>query len=66
MVIPTRLVREKAIGADEAVTISIERGRPPAGVLFGRFPRLKRWTTQELKDEARAGWEGGAAKEGWK
>ena len=24
--------------------------------LFGKFPRLRRWSAQELKDEARAGW----------
>jgi len=30
--------------------------KPTAGDLFGKFPELKKWSTQELKDEMRKGW----------
>ena len=57
VVIPRVIVERRGIKEDEEVVITIERKKPRAGVLFGKFPELKRWRTQDLKNEARRGWE---------
>lgn len=57
VVIPREIVDKQRIKEDQEVVITVEKERPRAGVLFGRFPELKETPTQKLKDEARRGWE---------
>ena len=57
VILPKQLVDEQQLHANEEIVVRVERRRPKAGVLFGRFPQLKKTPTQELKDEARRGWE---------
>lgn len=57
VVIPREIVEKQSIAEDQEIVITIEKDKPEAGVLFGRFPKLKKTPTQQLKDEARAGWE---------
>ena len=57
VVIPRELVERERIEEDQSIVLTIERERPRAGVLFGKFPKLKKTPTQILKDEARSGWD---------
>ena len=66
VIIPKKVVEAQRINEREEVVITIERPKPKAGVLFGKFPRLKKWSTQELKDEARRGWESDSDRKRWK
>jgi len=63
VIIPKEIAKERKIEENSEIVITIERAKPRAGVLFGKFPRLKRWSTQELKDEARRGWESDSDRE---
>lgn len=55
IIIPAEIVEKQRISEREPVKITVEKKRPKAGVLWGY---LKDWKTptQQLKDEARAGW----------
>ena len=66
VVIPKELVERQQIHEDEEIVIRVERMRPKAGVLFGRFPELKRTPTQQLKDDARRGWESASDRKRWR
>ena len=66
VVIPKELVESQHIHEDEEVTITVERKKPRAGELFGRFPELKKIPTQQLKDEARQGWETASDRRRWR
>lgn len=66
VVIPKEMVDKQRIKEDEEVTIKVERKKPLAGEFFGKFPKLKKWSTQELKDEARRGWESESDRKRWK
>lgn len=56
VVIPTEVVNKENLKENVEITITIEKRRPKAGVLWGfgkgRFTK----SAQEIKDEARAGW----------
>ena len=56
VILPKATVEAKNIKENDELTVIIEK-RPLAGELFGRFPRKSKRTAQELKDEARRGWE---------
>ena len=56
VIIPNDFVLKQNIKENEPIKIEVKKRRPKAGVLFGFAPELKRWSTQELKDEARRGW----------
>ena len=56
VVIPRELVKKENIKENQEMKINLQKKRPKAGGLFGRFPELKKWSTQELKDEMRRGW----------
>ena len=66
VVIPREVVEQQRIQEDEEVILKVEKRRPKAGVLFGRFPELKNTPTQELKDEARRGWESSSDRRKWR
>ncbi len=63
IVIPKDVVDRQRIKKDEEIVINVEKKRPKAGALFGRFSQLKKIPTQELKDEARRGWESASDRE---
>lgn len=56
VVIPKDVVDKERIKEDQEVVLTVENERPKAGVLFGRFPQLRKTPTQQLKNEARKGW----------
>ena len=66
VVIPKEIVEKQRIKEDQEIVITVETERPKAGVLFGRFPELRKTTTQELKDEARYGWESAVDRKRWR
>ncbi len=66
VVIPKELVERQQIHEDEEIIIRVEKKRPRAGVLFGRFPELKITPTQQLKDEVRRGWESSSDRKRWR
>ena len=55
VVIPKEVVDEAGIKPNEKIVIEIKK-RPLAKEFFGKFPNWGK-STQELKDEMRAGWE---------
>ena len=55
VVLPKRIVEEAGIKPNEKIVIEIKK-RPLAKEFFGKFPDWGK-STQELKDEMRAGWE---------
>jgi len=55
IIIPKKVVEENRIRENEEVIIDIKK-RPLAKEFFGKYPNWKR-STQEIKDEARKGWE---------
>ena len=55
VILPKSLVDEKKIRENEEITIEV-KNRPLVGDLFGKFPRKSKRTAQEIKDEARKGW----------
>ena len=56
LVLPKKVVDEIVIKPDETITIEVKK-RPLAKEFFGLLKGWKR-PTQEIKDEARAGWMG--------
>ena len=60
IVIPSEIVNRKNIKENTEVTISIEKTRPKAGVLWGFGKGRFKKSTQEIKDELRAGWMSGS------
>jgi len=66
VVIPREVLEEQRIREDEEIIIRVEKKRPKAGVMFGRFPELRKTPTQQLKDEARRGWESTSDRKGWR
>ena len=58
VVLPKEVVDEIGIKPDEKITIDIKK-KPLAKEFFGLLKDWKR-PTQEIKDEARAGWMGNA------
>mgnify|MGYP001574653238 CR=1 FL=1 len=56
VIIPNDFVVKQDIKENEPIKIEVKKRRPRAGAFFGFAPELKRWSTQELKDEARKGW----------
>ncbi len=55
VVIPKEVVEEAGIRPNEKIVIEIKK-RVKVKDVFGMFPEWKR-STQEIKDEIRAGWE---------
>lgn len=55
IVLPKSLVDEAGIKPNEKITIEVKK-RPLAMEFFGKFPDWGK-STQELKDEMRAGWD---------
>ena len=66
VIIPKAVADEQRIRKDEEIMISVEKSRPKAGALFGRFPELRKTSTQQLKDEARRGWESASDRKRWR
>jgi len=66
VVIPREVLEEQRIREDEEIIIRVEKKRPKAGVMFGRFPELRKTPTQQLKDETRRGWESTSDRKGWR
>ncbi len=66
VILPKSLAEKQRIREDEQVTIIIEKTKPKAGALFGKFTKLRKRPTQELKDEARKGWESDSDRKRWK
>ena len=60
IVIPSEIVNRKNIKENTEVTISIEKTRPKAGALWGFGKGRFKKSTQEIKDELRAGWMSGS------
>ena len=60
VVIPNEIVSKKNIKENTEVTISIEKTRPKAGALWGFGKGRFKKSTQEIKDELRAGWMSGS------
>ena len=65
VVVPKEVVDRDNIKEDQELVIEFKRKKPKAGELFGF---LKGWnrSAQELKDEARRGWESDSDRERWK
>ena len=66
VVIPREVLEQERIQENEEIVLQVEKKRPKAGVLFGRFPALKKTPTQQLKDEARRGWESSSDRRKWR
>lgn len=66
VVIPKEIIDNQRIKEDQEIVIEIKMEKPTVGELFGKFPRLRDWSAQELKDEARRGWESDSDRERWK
>ena len=54
LILPKSLVDEIGIKPNEKITIEVKK-RPLAKEFFGKFPNWGK-STQEIKDEMRAGW----------
>lgn len=63
VVIPKEVVEKQRIKEDEEIIIKVEKKKPLAGALFGKFPRKSGKTAQEIKDEMRRGWESDSDRE---
>lgn len=63
VVIPAEIVEKQKIKEDEEIIIKVEKKRPKAGVLFGKFTRKSGKTAQQIKDEVRKGWESASDRE---
>ena len=55
VIIPADIVENQKIVENESLVVRVEKRRPKAGVLWGFAKDWKR-PTQEIKNEARAGW----------
>ena len=55
VIIPADVVENQKIIENEPIKITVEKKRPKAGVLWGFAKDWKR-PTEEIKNEARAGW----------
>ncbi len=55
VVIPADVVEKKNIQENKPIIITVEQKKPLAGILWG-FAKDWKTPTQQLKDEARAGW----------
>jgi len=56
IIIPSEVVRERKIKPADEINIIIEK-RTDMSDLFGKWKRKSKKSTQEIKDEARKGWE---------
>ena len=56
IILPKSFVDLKKIRENDELIIEVKT-QPVMGDLFGKFSRKSKRTAQELKDEARAGWE---------
>lgn len=63
VIIPNDFVLREGIRENQAIKIEVKKKKPKAGVLFGFAPELKKWSTQELKDDAKRGWESDSDRE---
>jgi antitoxin component of MazEF toxin-antitoxin module len=57
IIIPSRIVDQEKIKENQEVIVKVEKKKVLlVKDVFGKFPQLRKWSAQELKDEARAGW----------
>ncbi|HLC73698.1 MAG TPA: hypothetical protein VJH20_03610 [Candidatus Nanoarchaeia archaeon] len=56
VILPKRIVDQNKIREHEEIIIELKT-RPLAGEMFGKFPRKSGKSAQELKDDARKGWD---------
>ena len=56
VILPKEIVEAKRIRENDVIKIEI-KNRPLAKEFFGRFKGKFKHSTQELKDEARRGWD---------
>lgn len=55
VIIPGHIVENQNIRENDDIVFRIEKSKPKADKVFGRFPHWKK-STQEMKDEMRKGW----------
>ncbi len=60
VVIPREVIERQHIREDQEVVITVEKERPKAGEFFGLLKNRFKETAQEIKDEAKRGWESDA------
>lgn len=56
IILPKSVIEENRIKENDEVFIELKRENIMSD-LFGKFPRKSKKTTQEIKDEARKGWQ---------
>ena len=56
IILPKSVVESRKIRENDEIVIEI-RKQPIMSQLFGKFPRTSKRTAQEIKDEARKGWD---------
>ena len=56
VVLPKSVIDSRKIRENDKIIIEIKT-QPLMGRMFGKFPRTSKRTAQELKDEAREGWD---------
>ena len=56
VVIPANIVEQQQIKENEEMTVKLEKRRPLAGELWGFGKGRFKKSTQEIKDDMRAGW----------
>ena len=56
IILPKSVIEENRIRENDEVFIELKRENIMSD-LFGKFPRKSKKTTQEIKDEARKGWQ---------
>jgi antitoxin component of MazEF toxin-antitoxin module len=56
IILPKAIVEARKIHENDEIIVEIKK-RPIAGEFFGKFPRKPKKSAQQLKDEARRGWD---------
>ncbi len=56
VILPKLVVESRKIRENDEIVIKIIK-QPILSKLFGKFPRTSKKTAQEIKDEARKGWD---------
>lgn len=56
VILPKSVVESRKIRENDEIVIEI-RKQPIMNQLFGKFPRTSKRTAQEIKDEAKKGWD---------
>ncbi|MBS3099229.1 hypothetical protein J4462_03385 [Candidatus Pacearchaeota archaeon] len=65
IIIPKDVVGDRKIKENDEIVIKLEKGKPRAGIMFGRLRNWKKHG-QDSKDEMRKGWESESDRKRWK